>query len=183
MLRLRRTPLRFAFFVSSVAFACSISGCAEAELTQADLTNVDRLVEQQKNANKRQQLEAAKWKRNADEAAKQQRWDLASKMYGEALLRHPSFTLLKLRAETTARADRKRDSLAETLSAQHAAFKASAETMRTALSFAEKLPAQAARSDVESLRTQLACLDSYDGSANAQCEPVASVLKRYANQR
>ncbi len=178
-----RTISSFTAFALSAVLASTLSGCADAELTQVDLTNADRLVEQTKKASKRQQAQAANWKKNADEAAKQQRWDLASKMYGEALLRYPSFALLKLRAEATARSDRKRDTLAETLAAQQAAFKASAETMRTALAFAEKLPAQTERADMESVKTQLACLESYDGGASALCEPVASVLKRYSNQR
>jgi hypothetical protein len=108
---------------------------------------------------------------------------LASKLYGEALLRNPSFTLLKLRAEAIARSDRRRETLAESLSKQRAAFQASAAAMRTALSFAEKIPAQVARSDVESLKTQLACLDSYISSESANCDLVKSVLKRYKNLR
>lgn len=160
-----------------------LTGCANAELSQADLDDINKLVQQHSAASKSQRLEAEKWFNNAGEAVKQARWDLAAKMYGEALIRYPSFAALQRRGEATARSDRTRDTTTETLTAQKAAFASAASTLRMAVLFAEKVPGQAAADQLESTRAQIRCLDAYDGSAVASCEPVASALKRYENKR
>jgi hypothetical protein len=175
---------RYRLFVScfSVAAICCIfAGCAEAELTQADLNDLDKLLAQRASASKAQKLEATRLIKLAEDATKQNRWDVASKIYIDSLIRYPSFRALVGRGESTARSDRRRDTLAETLSAQHAAFKSASVSLKAAVSFAERVPGEATQEQIAAARAQITCIESYDGGARGNCEPVASVLKRYAN--
>jgi hypothetical protein len=155
-------------------------GCTAKDLTQVDLENVDALVQQHKVAGKTQKAEAAEWLRDADIVAKARKWDLSAKMYAESAMRWPSFRALKGRGEAVAKSDRKRATIAESLNAQKAAFDGAARYLRTALQFAEKVPGQAQVTELEAVRQQISCIESYAGGATHSCEPVRSVLLRYA---
>lgn len=165
-----------------VAMACALLSfcCTAKSLTQAELENVDILIQQYKSASKTQKSEAGQWLRGADGAAKEQRWDISAKMYAESAMRWPSFRALKGRGEALARSDRRRATLAESLSAQRIAFDEAAIYFRNALRFAEKVQGQAQATELEAVRQQIKCIESYAGGTAHNCEPVRSVLLRYA---
>lgn len=165
-----------------VAVACALVsfGCTAKELTQAELENVDALVKQYKSASKSQKAEAAQWLRNADIGAKQLKWDLSAKMYGEAAIRWPTFRALRGLGEATAKSYRKRATIAESLSAQKLAFDGAAHYLRIAVRFAENVHGQAEPAEVDVVRQQISCIESYAGGTAHNCEPVRSVLLRYA---
>jgi hypothetical protein len=168
------------FFISFTLLL--VSGCADAMLTQADVGDVDKLIKQHRSASAAQKREAAEWMRGAESSAKERRWDRAAKMYGEASLRFPTFQALKGYGESIVRSDRKRDSMTESLSAHKAAFDDGARSLRTAVTFAEKLPSTIDAKALQSVRDTVACLESYVVGATPTCEPVKSVLQRYAKK-
>jgi hypothetical protein len=86
---------------------------------------------------------------------------------------------LKGLGESTAKSDRKRDTVAQSLAAHKSAFDAAARTLRTARSFAEKVPAQVDASELQSVSDSIACLESYVVNTAPTCEPVKSVLQAY----
>jgi hypothetical protein len=159
------------------------AGTAHSELKQADMHDIEKLVEQHRSATRAQRQEARDWMKGGAAAVLEKRWDLAGKMYLTAALVYPTFVSLKSGGEAVARSDRRRDTLEQSLVAQRAAFGSAAQSMRTAILFAEKVPGQASVDEVEGLRKQIACIDSYDGKTAVTCEPVASVLKRYRSHR
>ena len=165
-----------------MVLACALLsfGCTAKDLTQADLENVGALVQQHKVASKTQKTEAAKLLREADGAAKERRWDITAKIYGEAAIRWPSFRSLKGMGEATAKSDLRRATMAETHAAHKAAFVEAAGYLRTAVQFAEKVPGQAQAAELEAVRQQITCLETYTGGVAHNCEPVRSVLLRYA---
>ena len=165
-----------------VALTCALLsfGCTARELTQAELEDVDALTKQHKTATKTQRSEAVKLLREADAAAKERRWDITAKIYGEAAIRWPSFRSLKGMGEATAKSDLRRATMVETHTAHKAAFVEAAGYLRTAVRFAEKVPGQAQAAELEAVRQQISCLESYAGGVAHNCEPVRSVLLRYA---
>jgi hypothetical protein len=182
-LRTRTSALSrvFGSVVTGVALLL-VSGCADAMLAQADVEDVDKLIKQHRNASAVQKREAAEWIRGAESSAKERRWDRAAKMYGEASLRYPTFHALKGYGESIARSDRKRDSVAESLAAHKAAFDDGARSLRTAAAFAEKLPSSIDAKELQAVRDTAACLEAYAVGATPTCEPVKSVLQRYAKR-
>jgi hypothetical protein len=166
-------------FLSSVCMPLLFFGCADAMLTQADLEDVDKLLTQHRVASAAQKREAAELLRAAESSVKEQRWDRATKLYGEAALRFPTFKALKGDGESMARSDRKRATLSESLTAHKAAFDSAARTLRTAITFAEKLPNSADAKELQSVRDTVTCLESYVVGSDSACEPVKSVLQRY----
>ena len=177
------TSISIAKLLISVMTCFIFAGCAEAELAQADLGDINKLMQQRASASKAQRIDANEFIKSAAEAIKQQRWDLASKMYGTSAQLYPSFAALKSLGEAKARSDRRRDTLKEALAAQHAAFKSAADSLRTAVLLAEKLPSEATPEQLASVQAQIACIDAYDGGTVANCEPVASVIKRYVGSK
>ena len=175
--------------LSSIAACLSLSllmGCANAELTQAELGDINKLLKQRATASKTERSEAAQWAKRGEEASGRRRWDLASKMYGEASLRYPTFVYMRGAGDAIARSDRKRDTMTQTLAAQRAAFVSAADMLRTAVLLAEKLPDEATAEQLTAVRAQIACIEAYEGGANvtnATCEPVASVLARVRAQK
>lgn len=167
-----------------VALACALLsfGCTARDLTQADLENLAALSKQYNSASKTQKSEAVQWLRDADGAAKERRWDISAKMYAESAMRWPSFRALKGRGEALAKSDRKRATVAESLSAQKIAFDEAAIYFRNAVRFAEMVPGQAQPVELEAVRRQIECIESYVGGAAHNCEPVRSVLLRYATK-
>ncbi len=162
------------------ATALLMVGCADAMLPQADLTDVNKLVSQHQGANAALKREAAEWSRSAEASAKERRWDHAAKMYAEAALRYPTFQALRGLGESTARSDRKRDTTAETLLAHKAAFVSAASTLRSALAFYERVPAQQiSAADIQAVKEMSVCLESFVVGTAPACEPVKSVLQRY----
>jgi hypothetical protein len=161
----------------------ALVGCADANLTQQDLTSLPKLVQQREAATAKERNEAADWTKRAQEAEKQQRWDLASKMHGEALLLYPSFRSLRARGESIARSDRKRNSKAESISAQKKAFESAAESLNLAIGFAESRQGEATAKEIDAIRMQIVCLESYLKNDKVDCELTASVIGRYASQK
>ncbi len=157
------------------------TGCSAAtQLSQSDLRDVDKLLQQRSTSSKAQQLEARKLLKQASEAEKQKRWDLAAKYYIDSLIRYPTFSGLVALGQATAWSDRRRETPAESLAAHYSAFKSAAVSFKTALLLAEKVAGEASAEQLSSVRAQVACIESYDGGPQANCEPVASVIKRYA---
>ena len=151
-----------------------------AQLTQTEMANIDKLVQQPQLADNNLQREAGNWLMSAGRAAREKRWDLATKMYGEATVRHPTFITLSKRGLAIAKSSRQRDALPETLNAYQATCTAAAQTLQLALAFSEEVPGQAKLQNEQALRVQMESLASYQASAATRCEPVAQVLKRYA---
>ena len=171
---------RRATWWAAIAGALLSFGCTAKELTQAELENVDTLVKQHKSASRAQKSEAAQLLREADSVAKARKWDLSAKIYVESAIRFPTFRALKGWGEATAKSDLKRPTSAETLSAHKAAFEGASHYLRIAVQFAEKVPGQAQPTELEAVRQQIKCIESYSGSTRHNCEPVRSVLLRYA---
>lgn len=169
-----------------IVYAIAMGGLtanACAQLTQADMANMEKLVQQHQLADKNMQRDATNWLNRANKAAREKRWDLAAKMYGEAVIRYPTFTALSQRGLATAHSNRQRDTLPETLVAYQAAFTDAAQTLQLALAFSDKVPGQAKPHEQQALRAKMECLASYQAGAAAGCIPVAQVLKRYAGKR
>lgn len=169
--------MRLHSLIVAALLTCS---CAAQERSKADLDHPDALVRQHRSASKSDKDQAAKRLRDAEQAFQSARFDLAAKLYGESALHHPTFKALSGYGEATARSDRKRPTQGETLAAQKSAFDAAARRIKVALEFASKVPGQAKPADVERAQQTLACLESYSGGATHGCEPVRSVLGRYA---
>lgn len=180
--RLTKLQVRRSSWWVTMACVLLSFGCAAKDLTQAQLENIDALIQQHESASKTQKSEAVQWLRGADGAARERKWDAAAKMYAESAMRWPTYRALKGRGEALAKSDRKRASIAESLSAQKIAFDEAAIYFRNAVRFAEKVPRQAQTHELEEVRRQISCIESYVGGATHGCEPVRSVLLRYAGK-
>lgn len=168
------------------AFCCAailLSASVNAELTQEDRGDIDKVMQQRARATQSDRKEAVQWEKSAAVAVARRRMDLASKLYGEASLRYPTFANLRGAGDSEARSDRKRDTRAATLVAQHIAFVSAATTLRIAVLIAEKNPGEATPEQLASVRAHIACIDAYDGGLHATCEPVAAVLARVRAQK
>jgi hypothetical protein len=156
---------------------------SQTMLTQAEQEDPGALLRQRRQAPAPLRQEAQSWLKDAEAAAKEGRWDLATKAYGESAGRFPTFKALKGYGDATGRGDRKRDSLEETLKAQRAAFESALRRLKAAVAFAEQGGERVPGAELTAVREQISCLEGYLKTSNASCEPVKSVLQRYSVKR
>jgi hypothetical protein len=169
--------------VACIGSLIATVGCAQPQLEQRDLGDVDKLLGQRTAATTSEKRAAAEWIRDGDLSAKEKQWDIASKMYATAAMSYPTFRALKSYGEATSRSDRRRETRAASIAAQKNAFRSGAQTLRVAIRLAEKAPGEATQHDIESLQAQISCLETYATTDKAECELVTSVIKRYATQK